>query len=140
MHLISHINDLLPFAQKILDKKYPSTIVLKGDLGAGKTTFVRQFVSLLDDNIIVSSPTFTLMNIYQTDQYTIHHFDLYRLHSSEEALEWGFEEFVDQGDFNFIEWAERAPELLPYPYTLITIHHGENQYQRTLSIDIIDKN
>ncbi len=136
---ISCTKDLESIAQMILSKQYPKTVVLKGDLGAGKTTFVRTFVSLLDEDIIVSSPTFTLMNIYETDNTLIHHFDLYRLSTPEEAFEWGFDEFVTQGNFVFVEWAERAMEAIPRPYTLINIHHGDDINSRTLTIEIIKK-
>ena len=135
---ISSPKDFEPFCLKIIQKEYPSTIILKGDLGAGKTTFVRTFISLLDSEILVSSPTFTLMNIYKTNPYTIHHFDLYRLNNSYEATEWGFDEFVVDCDFSFIEWAERAIDLIPSNHTLITIEHGAIETERFLSISSIN--
>ncbi|MGL4388054.1 MAG: tRNA (adenosine(37)-N6)-threonylcarbamoyltransferase complex ATPase subunit type 1 TsaE, partial [Brevinema sp.] len=117
---------------------YPHIFVLQGDLGAGKTTLVRTFISLWDQEIIVSSPTFTLMNVYSFHGITIHHFDLYRLSSSYEALEWGFEEFVTNCDYAFIEWAERALDLIPRPYTLIDIAHGSRENEREISLSIIE--
>ncbi|MDK2818218.1 MAG: tRNA (adenosine(37)-N6)-threonylcarbamoyltransferase complex ATPase subunit type 1 TsaE [Spirochaetota bacterium] len=134
---IANTNDFIPIILDIINQKYPKTVVLQGDLGAGKTSFVRSFINQLQDNTIVSSPTFTLMNIYHIHNLTIHHFDLYRLTSVEEVLEWGFEEFVTECDFAFVEWAERAWELIPSPYTLINLKHGESETERTLNISII---
>ena len=136
-HHISHPNDFIPIILDIINQKHPKTIVLQGDLGAGKTTFVREFINQLDSDTIVASPTFTLMNIYHINNLTIHHFDLYRLGSVGEALEWGFEEFVRECDFSFVEWAERAWELIPAPYTLIELKHGATETERTLDISII---
>ncbi|MGL4676752.1 MAG: tRNA (adenosine(37)-N6)-threonylcarbamoyltransferase complex ATPase subunit type 1 TsaE [Brevinema sp.] len=134
---ISSIEELSSIAQLIFSRYYPSTVVLQGDLGTGKTSFVRSFMALIDPHVAVSSPTFSLMNIYQTNQYTVYHFDLYRLSGINEALEWGFDEFVDQGDFKFIEWAERAIEVVPRPYTLVLINHGNTPNMRSISIETI---
>lgn len=135
---ISSPKDFIPICKDIINHRYPSTIVLQGELGAGKTTFVRVFVEQLDLSIMTSSPTFTLMNTYQTESITINHFDLYRLSGIAEALEWGFEEFVTESDFSFIEWAERAMEAIPKPYTLIDIQHGKKETERILTITRIE--
>lgn len=132
---IDHIDKLIPIAKLITEGFYPKTVVLQGDLGSGKTTFVRTFMVLHDPAVIIASPTFTLMNIYETDCLTVHHFDLYRLNSVEEVWEWGFEEFVKDCDFSFVEWAERAWELIPKPYTLINIKHGKTPEERSLTIE-----
>jgi len=134
---IAQPDDFIPIILDIINQKYPKTIILQGDLGAGKTTFVREFINQLDGGAIVASPTFTLMNIYHIDDLTLHHFDLYRLSSGAEALEWGFEEFVRECDFSFVEWAERAWELIPTPYTLIELKHGATETERTLDISIV---
>ncbi len=135
---INRTEDLSAPAKILLENHTKRTVVLKGDLGAGKTTFVRTFVNMIDPDIIVSSPTFTLMNVYETEKLTINHFDLYRLSSAEEALEWGFDEFVLDADYSFVEWAERAPELIPVPHTLIQIKHGDSMNHRVLSIEEIE--
>ncbi|MGL4394089.1 MAG: tRNA (adenosine(37)-N6)-threonylcarbamoyltransferase complex ATPase subunit type 1 TsaE [Brevinema sp.] len=133
---INSLEELHKVCLALKHKKYPHTFVLQGDLGAGKTTLVRTFISSWDPEVIVSSPTFTLMNVYHCDGEIIHHFDLYRLSNTYEALEWGFEEFVSQCDYAFIEWAERAWELIPRPYTLIQINYGEHESQREISISV----
>ncbi|MGL5721901.1 MAG: tRNA (adenosine(37)-N6)-threonylcarbamoyltransferase complex ATPase subunit type 1 TsaE [Brevinema sp.] len=132
---IMSLQDLALFAQE-LSSFSVKIFVLQGDLGAGKTTFVRLFASSLGIEDQVSSPTFTLMNVYHAENCTIHHFDLYRLSSPEEALEWGFEDFVSSGDYNFIEWAERAWDLIPKPYVKIHLEH-DSETTRKLSWKII---
>lgn len=89
---------------------------LKGDLGSGKTTFVRNLVAHLGGPDIVSSPTFAIVNEYTWDRKSkplkIYHLDLYRLESIEELLDIGFEELVDDGDLILIEWPDIAEPLM----------------------------
>lgn len=73
----------------------PSIVLLTGDLGAGKTTFVKEIVAALGCNDLVTSPTFTLLNTYDA-KFPIYHFDMYRLASAEEASSVGFEEYFDK--------------------------------------------
>lgn len=97
-----------------------------GEMGAGKTTFVHALCNILGVHDAVSSPTFALINEYHflkdgTDR-TIYHMDWYRLRDTEEAINAGMEDCVMQkNNYSFIEWPEKAPELLPHPYLWITI-------------------
>ncbi|MGL4561336.1 MAG: tRNA (adenosine(37)-N6)-threonylcarbamoyltransferase complex ATPase subunit type 1 TsaE [Brevinema sp.] len=134
---ISSTQELHNICLYLKDHHYPHIFVLQGDLGAGKTTLVKNFVALWNSDIIVSSPTFTLMNVYEPENIRIHHFDLYRLTNSYEALEWGFNEFVSDCDYAFIEWAERAKDLIPKPYTLIDMEHGKKETSRHIAISVI---
>ncbi|MFU8794958.1 MAG: tRNA (adenosine(37)-N6)-threonylcarbamoyltransferase complex ATPase subunit type 1 TsaE [Dethiobacteria bacterium] len=95
---------------RILNK--PIVVALQGDLGAGKTVFVRGTARGLDVNEQVSSPTFVLMKIYQ-GRFPVYHFDFYRLTKDDDPLELGFEEYLPGEGIAFIEWPERLPELLP---------------------------
>jgi len=89
-------------------------ILLRGDLGAGKTTFVKHFMSYLGGEIAdVDSPTFSIVNTYDSTNKPIHHFDLYRLSSAEEIEEIGFMEYIDSGNLCFIEWPQKIAEFLP---------------------------
>src|SRR5215831_17568551 len=87
-------------------------IALKGDLGAGKTTFARHFIRARGGTEEVPSPTFTLVQVYELGAAPIWHFDLYRIKSSEEAWELGIEDAFSEG-ISLIEWPERLGSLLP---------------------------
>ncbi len=104
-------------------------IALKGDLGTGKTTFVRAFIRTLGGGEEVPSPTFTLVQLYELDRATIWHFDLYRLRSPEEAWELGIEEAFATG-IALIEWPERLGALLPERRLEIALAFGERPEAR----------
>ncbi|MBU1118316.1 tRNA (adenosine(37)-N6)-threonylcarbamoyltransferase complex ATPase subunit type 1 TsaE [Patescibacteria group bacterium] len=96
----------------------PKTVVaLSGDLGYGKTEFVKGFAKYLGVNEPVSSPTFVLYKEYSVskgDSRRLYHFDLYRLASPEDLTSLGFEEIIDDNEgVSIIEWAEKIPELIP---------------------------
>jgi tRNA threonylcarbamoyladenosine biosynthesis protein TsaE len=89
-------------------------IALDGDLGAGKTQFVRGLVLGLGGNgHSVSSPTFVLLNVYDTGRLKVFHLDAYRLHGPEDFDAIGFSELLEQGGVIVVEWAGRVAELLP---------------------------
>ena len=113
---IQSCEEMTLFGQEIGDS-LPSIVALYGDLGAGKTTFVKglaQAVAHIPARA-VSSPTFTLLNIYEGKRI-VYHFDLYRLKSAEEFIERGLEDYLSL-DIACIEWPERIAHLLP-PDTL----------------------
>jgi tRNA threonylcarbamoyladenosine biosynthesis protein TsaE len=89
-------------------------IALHGDLGAGKTQFVRGLVKgLSGDPRSVSSPTFVLLNVYNTGRLIVHHLDAYRVHGPEDFEAIGFSELLEQGGVVAVEWPERVLSLLP---------------------------
>ncbi|WP_306641853.1 tRNA (adenosine(37)-N6)-threonylcarbamoyltransferase complex ATPase subunit type 1 TsaE [Sanyastnella coralliicola] len=101
-------------------------IVVEGEMGAGKTTLITQLCAALGVEDKVSSPTFSLVNEYRTsDDDLIFHFDLYRLEDPEEALDFGIEEYFDQGARCFIEWADRLGSYLPETHYVISIEDQE---------------
>jgi tRNA threonylcarbamoyladenosine biosynthesis protein TsaE len=87
---------------------------LKGELGAGKTTLARAILraAAADEQLIVPSPTFTLVEVYETPRGTYWHFDLYRLETPEQVFELGWEEALAEG-ISIVEWPERLGPLLP---------------------------
>ncbi len=88
-------------------------IGLIGDLGAGKTQFVKGFVAALGSDAAVTSPTFTLVHEYLGGRLPVYHFDFYRLDSPDAVLRLGFDEYAAGDGVCLIEWADRFPELLP---------------------------
>lgn len=109
----------------------PSSVVsLFGDLGAGKTLFVKGIVSAATGTPpeMVQSPTFAYLNIYEGAK-TIYHFDLYRLSSGEEFFQMGFDEFFYREGICCIEWVEKISEILPHHSSLnlvnVTLKHVE---------------
>ncbi|MDE6583181.1 MAG: tRNA (adenosine(37)-N6)-threonylcarbamoyltransferase complex ATPase subunit type 1 TsaE [Clostridia bacterium] len=115
--------------------KPPMIILLNGDLGSGKTTFVKEVVKSLGSDDLVTSPTFTLLNTYNAN-FPVYHFDMYRLASAEDALNVGFEEYFDKKSLDgvcFVEWSENVEGLIgEVDYTIDITKNGENR--RTIII------
>jgi len=88
-------------------------IAFVGDLGAGKTTFVKTIVDHLGSTDAVTSPTFSLVQEYDTPNGIIYHFDLYRMESIEEVLSLDFEAYLDTARLTLVEWPEIAAPVLP---------------------------
>ena len=97
-------------------------IALDGDLGAGKTRFVRGLVRGLGGSAkSVSSPTFVLLNVYDSGRLTVYHLDAYRVHGPEDFETIGFAELLEQGGIVVVEWAERVRQLLPPGHVAVQI-------------------
>ena len=109
-------------------------IALKGDLGAGKTSFARAFIRARGGEEAVPSPTFTLVQVYDVAPTAIWHFDLYRLNSPDEAWELGIEDAFGDA-ISLIEWPERLGSLLPRHRLEITLLFGEGPEARRAVLD-----
>ncbi len=99
-----------------------SILLLEAEMGAGKTTFTKEFLTVLSVENFEGSPTYSLVQSYESlDRKEILHFDLFRLNSYEEALDIGFEELIEDADFSIIEWAEFILPFLPATYFVLKI-------------------
>lgn len=110
-----------------------SLLCLFGELGAGKTTFVKGVVfgAAGVDPSVVHSPTFTYLNAYE-GQKPVYHFDLYRLHDIDEFLSMGFDEYFDAGGICCIEWSERIAAYLPKNAMRIHFEHVSEEQRRII--------
>src|SRR5258708_3148359 len=100
---------------------YRDIVLLQGELGAGKTTFVQGLAEGMGISIPVTSPTFTLVHEYQTGALKLIHVDPYRLENPEQIVELGFDEWLEQDAVLVIEWAERLGPLTPDEYLLVKL-------------------
>ncbi len=112
-------------------------IVFDAPMGAGKTTLIKQICQALGSKDNFSSPTYSLVNEYVFENGKIFHFDLYRLKHTEELFDLGIEEYLDSGQFCFIEWPEKIIELIDTNYVRIEMTMDENiRYIRATKISI----
>lgn len=128
-------NDTLKIAKTIASKlKIGDTIVLTGELGAGKTKFTEGFLSYFNMQDEISSPTFNIVNEYTSNNINIYHFDVYRLENSDEFYAIGGDEYFEKG-ISIIEWGEIIEDALPNEYLKIVFHKDNNdENKRILSI------
>jgi tRNA threonylcarbamoyladenosine biosynthesis protein TsaE len=129
--------DLKEAAKKMLEVIGDNKIVLfYGDMGAGKTTFIKSICAELGVKETVSSPTFSIVNEYEGNGNTIYHFDFYRIKSIQEAYDIGYEEYFYSGNMCFVEWPDKIDELLPDHYLKVEIQTMEDD-SRVFSITSI---
>jgi tRNA threonylcarbamoyladenosine biosynthesis protein TsaE len=128
MKLEYSLQDINEVAQQIIDAKPQKVILFNGEMGTGKTTLIKTLCQNLGVTEATSSPTFSLVNEYQAlNNQLVYHFDVYRLKSQSEALDMGIDEYLYSGNWCFIEWAEKIPDLLPEHYSVITISVLEDE-------------
>lgn len=119
---VTNLNQLPEVAASVLNEFSEDRVFLFfGEMGAGKTTFIKAFCAKLGIDDAVSSPTYSLVNEYQSDNCKVNHFDFYRLKSESEALDMGYEEYFYSGDYCLVEWPEKISNLWPAEYVKINI-------------------
>ncbi len=117
-----------------ISKPFPRVYLFRGQMGAGKTTFIKEMGKQLGVLQSVQSPTFSLVNEYQnTAGDIIYHFDLYRLKNVREALDIGIEEYLDSGHLCFIEWPEQAEELWDFPLIELLISTQDENHRHLIA-------
>lgn len=126
-------------AQKIAkDDALPRFIALYGDLGVGKTAFVRGFTSIFAENARVKSPTFALVNEYKGSTLSVFHFDMYRINDEDELYSIGFYDYQDRNGICLIEWSENIEYALPDEYFSVRIEKcEENTELRKITTELI---
>lgn len=97
-------------------------ITLSGDLGVGKTVFAKGLAKGLNINDDISSPTFTIVQIYDDGRLPLYHFDVYRIEDEDEMYEIGYEDYFYGEGVTLIEWADNIKDLIPEKHTRITIN------------------
>jgi len=122
MNIIFSIDQLEEVAQQIIASNPKKVILFHGEMGVGKTTLIKQLCKTLGVTGATSSPTFSLVNEYETSvNQLIYHFDFYRLNEEVEALDMGVDDYLYSGNWCFIEWAEKIPNLIPEAHSVLTI-------------------
>jgi tRNA threonylcarbamoyladenosine biosynthesis protein TsaE len=122
MTITFYLDQLTAVAQKILEQNPNKVILFNGEMGVGKTTLIKQLCKTLGVEEATSSPTFSLVNEYQTSKNQIvYHFDFYRLNQENEALDMGVDDYLYSGNWCFIEWSEKIENLIPEEHSIITM-------------------
>lgn len=131
--------DLKTVAQAFLGQAGDVRVwLLHGEMGSGKTTFVKNLCAQLGVIDAMSSPTYSIVNEYLLrDRTRIFHFDFYRIKNEAEAYDIGAEEYFYSGNYCFIEWPEKIPSLIPAERAEVSIT-TDNQTLRTLSLSVHD--
>ncbi|MUP45554.1 tRNA (adenosine(37)-N6)-threonylcarbamoyltransferase complex ATPase subunit type 1 TsaE [Gramella sp. BOM4] len=112
MELTYKLQELDLAVDFILSNTKSKTLLFYGDMGVGKTTLIKELVKALGVSDIASSPTFSLVNHYESDNGPVFHFDFYRIEDETEALDMGIEDYLSSESWNLIEWPEKVENLL----------------------------
>ncbi|MDN3608023.1 tRNA (adenosine(37)-N6)-threonylcarbamoyltransferase complex ATPase subunit type 1 TsaE [Kaistella yonginensis] len=122
---IDKIQDWQKVIDEILPQLQQNILMLKGNLGAGKTTFTQFLLKNLGSTDEVSSPTYSIVNEYDTPKGIVFHFDLYRLKNAAEVEDIGMDEYLDNAFLSIIEWPEvYEEELIHFPHHEMTIENN----------------
>ena len=125
---IDSLSDLPRVAEAVIEALDGRTVVLlRGGMGAGKTTLVSRIAALLGADDAVTSPTFALVNQYEGSVHRIYHFDFYRIDRIEEVFDLGYEEYFYSGDLCLVEWPEKIEPLLPEDVMEVRISAGDDE-------------
>lgn len=129
------LQNISEIAKYIIANVNSKIVLFNGEMGAGKTTLIKEITKQLGVNDIANSPTFSLVNEYETvEGLKIYHFDFYRINSEEEAYDIGIEDYLYSNTWCFIEWGEKIKNLLPLDIVNINIITNSDN-ERTLEIE-----
>lgn len=132
---VSDIPSLAPVCARLATLSAQHRIItFSGEMGAGKTTLIKEFCNHLGVKDDISSPTFSLVNEYASPNGPIYHFDLYRIRSEEEMYDIGYEDYFDSGYLCLVEWPEMAPGIIPDSRMAVRIETEADA--RTITINL----
>ncbi|MBE6336298.1 MAG: tRNA (adenosine(37)-N6)-threonylcarbamoyltransferase complex ATPase subunit type 1 TsaE [Lentimicrobiaceae bacterium] len=136
---INNIEDLSQVSDLLIEWRDKSNIIaLYGTMGAGKTTLIKNLCKKLGVQDEVNSPTFALVNEYQTDTLdSIFHFDFYRIKSLEEVFDIGYEDYFYGGSLCLLEWPELIDPLMPEHFIKVEITLGETDTSRRIKCSLL---
>jgi tRNA threonylcarbamoyladenosine biosynthesis protein TsaE len=136
---INNIEELSKVSDLLLDWREKSNIIaFYGTMGAGKTTLVKNLCQKLGVSDEVNSPTFALVNEYQTETFdSIFHFDFYRIKSLEEVFDIGYEDYFYGGSLCLLEWPELIDPLMPEHFIKVEITHGDTDRSRKIRCSLV---
>ena len=124
--------------QALAQKLTPGTVIAyEGDLGAGKTAFTRGLAKGLGADEPVTSPTYTIVNEYLSGRIPLFHFDMYRLRSSDDLFDIGWEDYLERGGVCAVEWSENVDDALE-DCIRVDICRGEHDEQRIVTIEGVE--
>ena len=131
--IVYNLKEIDKISKIILDNiKHINIVLLKGDLGSGKTTLIKSILKKLGVNDEIKSPTFSIVNEYDHSNGPIYHFDLYRIEKIDELDVIGFEEYIDNCNICFIEWPEVGMEKIFGNYMQINLGHIDDNKREIL--------
>ena len=130
---VGDVGQTLALAKTFAAELKPGDVVcLEGDLGSGKTTFTQGVAAALGAKRPVTSPTFCLVVEHPTERFLLVHMDLYRLHDEDDVLSIGWEDYLSRGAVLFVEWPDRAGDLVPASARHVRFSHGESEDSRVV--------
>ena len=131
---VTSVEQTWDVARQFASELKPGDIVcLEGDLGAGKTTFTQGLAAFLGAKRAVTSPTFCLVVEHPTEKFLLVHMDLYRLQDADDVLTIGWEDYLARGAVLFVEWPDRAGDLIPANAWHLSFTLGETEESRTIT-------
>lgn len=133
------IDEIDDVAKSVINQVNSKILLFYGEMGVGKTTLIKALVKALGGTSEVTSPTFSLVNEYEVENDMVYHFDFYRLNEIEEALDIGFDEYLDSGCWVFIEWPSKIDVLLPFEAEKIHLNLNNNG-SRALDLELVKSN